>query len=214
MKLLLTSAGIANKSIAKALLSLTEISFHKLKLVFIPTAANIEKGDKSWFIQDLWNCHNLGFSSIDIVDISALPQSIWEPRIQDAHILHIGGGNTYYLAHWIRKSGLRDILPDLLKTKIYVGTSAGSIVVSPGFTMSSSEPGIFQHERTLNLVRFHIRPHLNSPDFPQIKKETLEKRAVELQAPIYCLDDQSAITVVDDNIEVISEGKYLVFNPG
>jgi dipeptidase E len=213
MKLLLTSAGITNPSIVKALSSLTGKSFQKLKLVFVPTAVNVEKGDKSWYIQDLSNCDHLGFSSIDVVDISALPQNVWEPRIQDAHIIQFGGGNTYYLAYWLRKSGLGTMLPKLLQTKIYVGTSAGSIVASPSLTMSSSEPGTFKDEPGLNLVKFHIRPHLYSRNFPQIKKKRLEKIASELRAPIYYLDDQSAIKVVDKKIEVVSEGDYFVANP-
>jgi dipeptidase E len=214
MKLLLTSAGIMNESIAQALLSLTKKSFHKLKVAFIPTAANIESGDKSWLIQDLMHCSNLGFSSVDIVDISALPHSIWEPRIQEADIVHVGGGNTYYLAYWIKKSGLGTLLPELLKTKIYVGTSAGSIVASPNLTMTSSDPGIIKDAQALNLVKFYIRPHLHTVDFPQMKKETLEKIALKLRAPIYYLDDQSAVKVEDTNIEIISEGDYLVINAG
>jgi len=213
MKLLLTSAGITNRTIAKALRSLTKKSFHQLKLVFIPTAVNPEKGDKRWFIQDLLNSRNLGFASLDIVDVSALPQTIWERRIRDANIIQIGGGNTYYLAYWIRKSGLGNMLPELLQTKIYVGTSAGSIVASPSLTMSSSEPGTFKDERGLNLFKFHIRPHLYTPNFPQIKKKQLEKIALKLHAPIYYLDDQSAIKVVDKKIEVVSEGDYFVINP-
>lgn len=53
MKLLLTSAGITNKSIAKAVLDLTGLPAKEIKLVFIPTAANVEEGDKEWLIDDL-----------------------------------------------------------------------------------------------------------------------------------------------------------------
>ena len=59
MKLLLTSAGLSNKSIIKALKELTEKPFNELKLAFIPTAANVEEGDKDWLIRDLINCKNL-----------------------------------------------------------------------------------------------------------------------------------------------------------
>ena len=219
MKLLLTSAGLSNKSISKALLELAGKPFKELKLAFIPTAANVEKGDKDWLIKDLINCKNLGFASIDIVDISAVPRDVWEPRLNEADILLFGGGNTFHLIYWIRKSGLEDILPKLLTNKIYVGISAGSMVTSHSLSVSASErlyysEGVGEHkdEKALGFVNFHVRPHFNSPDFPNLRKEPLEEIAKELKEPMYAIDDQTAIKVVDGKVEVVSEGEYLEFN--
>jgi dipeptidase E len=212
MKLLLTSSGLTNKSIIKALSDLAGKPFNELNLVFIPTAANVEKGDKDWLLQDLINCRNLGFASIDIVDISAVPRDIWEPRIKEANILLFGGGNTYHLMHWIRESGLKEILPRLLTNRVYVGTSAGSIVATHSLFITTSEPGKYKDEQALSFVNFHVRPHFNSPRFPNITKEYLEKIANKLHEPIYAIDDQTAIKVVNGKIEIISEGEYLEFN--
>ena len=118
MKLLLTSGGITNKSIEKGLSELVEKPFSKLHLTFIPTAANIEKGDKSWLVEDVYNFKKLGFASFDIIDISAVSKSIWLPSFNKADILIFGGGNVYHLLKWIKKSGLENILPELLKTKV------------------------------------------------------------------------------------------------
>ena len=212
MKLLLTSSGLTNKSIVKALLDLAGKPFNELNLVFIPTAANVEKGDKDWLLQDLINCRNLGFASIDIVDISAVSRDIWEPRIKEANILLFGGGNTYHLMHWIRESGLKEILPKLLTNRVYVGTSAGSIVATHSLSITTSEPGKYKDKKGLCFVNFHVRPHFNSPRFPSITEEYLEKIANELHEPIYAIDDQTAIMVVNRKIEIISEGEYLEFN--
>ena len=46
MKLLLTSGGITNKSIAQALFGLVGKKPEDASLVFISTASNVEKGDK------------------------------------------------------------------------------------------------------------------------------------------------------------------------
>jgi len=81
MKLLLTSGGITNKSIAKALFDLVGKKPKDTALVFIPTASNIEKGDKDWLINDLINLKNQNFKSISITDISAVPENIWRPQI-------------------------------------------------------------------------------------------------------------------------------------
>src|SRR3972149_9243870 len=124
MKLLLTSSGNTNKSIENTLLDLLGKPFEKTNIVFIPTAANAEQGDKSWLVDDMNNFKKLNFASFDIIDLAAVPKSIWLPSFKKADVLVFGGGDTYYLLSWIKKSGLEKILPELLKTKAYVGISA------------------------------------------------------------------------------------------
>ncbi|MFH1451115.1 MAG: Type 1 glutamine amidotransferase-like domain-containing protein [bacterium] len=218
MKLLLTSNGITNKSITDALLQLVGKPFAELNLAFIPTAANVEEGNKDWFIEDLVICKSLGFASIDIVDISAVPRDVWEPRLNNADILLFEGGNTFHLMYWIKKSGLKDLLPELLANKVYVGISAGSMVTAPKLTASTSEQyyseeiGKHKDEEALGYVNFHIRPHLNSPYFPKITKEFLREMAENVKEPIYAIDDQTAIMVVDNKTDIITEGEYLKLN--
>lgn len=218
MKLLLTSAGFTNKSIANALLELAGKPFDKLKLVFIPTAANVETGDKSWLIDDLYNCKKLGFSEIDIVDISALSEQQWRPRLEAADILMFGGGNTFHLMYWLEKSGLNNILPEMLKTKIYVGISAGSMVTAEKISLSQSEKlyyedlGQYKNENGLGFVNFQVRPHLNSEWFPKVRVENLQEMAKEITDPIYAIDDNTAVKCEDGKISVISEGEWKKFN--
>lgn len=214
MKLLLTSAGIQNQSIAKAVLDLTGLPASKINLVFIPTAANIEKGDKGWLIDDLTRFKQQGYKSIDIVDIAAVSRDIWQPRLEAANLLCFGGGNEQYLARILRESGLRDLLPGLLKTRVYMGASAGSMVAGQ-FISRELLQIIYPEEKfegelepALNFVNCNFIAHLNSPHFPQRKKEIIQSLK-NLTVPLYFLDDQSALKVVDGKIEVITEGEYL-----
>ena len=87
MKLLLTSGGITNKSIAEALWELVGKKPEDTSLVFVPTASNVEVGDKGWLIEDLKNLQKQNFRSIDIADISALPKEVWLPKFQKVYIL-------------------------------------------------------------------------------------------------------------------------------
>lgn len=107
MKLLLSSAGLSNPSISKALEDLLGKPSKGVKLAFIPTAANVEPGDKSWMIDDLNNFRKAGFE-VDIVDISALPKEDWLPRLSEAEVLFLGGGNTFHLMHWVKLAGLKE----------------------------------------------------------------------------------------------------------
>lgn len=215
MKLLLTSAGIRNKSIAQAVLDLVDVPANKIKLVFVPTAANVEEGDKGWLIDDLRHFQEQKYESIDIVDIAAVPEKVWKPRIEEANLICFGGGNEQYLARIIHESGLKEILPDLLKTRVYMGISAGSMVAGAFLPKNLLEIVYPENqfdgelETSLDYVNCNFIPHLNSEHFPQTRKEVL-KSLEGLEAPLYVLDDQSALKVVDGQIEIISEGETFV----
>ena len=139
MKLLLTSWWIRNKSIEEALFSLSDKKPEEMTLVFIPTASNLEIGDKSWLINDLIRLKELNFKSIEITDISAVDENIWKPSIEKADILFFEWGNTYHLMEWINKSGLARDLQTMLKDKIYVWVSAWSMVASKDLALKMSQ---------------------------------------------------------------------------
>ncbi|MDP3792606.1 MAG: Type 1 glutamine amidotransferase-like domain-containing protein [bacterium] len=218
MKLLLTSGGITNKSIAKALFDLVGKKPEDTSLVFIPTASNVEKGDKGWLIDDLVNLKNQNFKSIDIADISAVDKKIWFPKMEEAEVLFFEGGNSYHLMEWMNKSRLTEMLPDLLKTRVYVGLSAGSMVTGKDLALKQSQilygEGLERKEDMagLNFVDFYFLPHLNSPHFNLRVEENIREAVKDIPEKVYAMDDNSALTVVDGKVEIISEGKYLIFN--
>ena len=206
MKLLLTSAGITNESLAKELKSLVK---DKIKIAFIPTAANTSGEEKSWLVKNYNECEKLG--EIYITDISAVEKKIWLPILTKANVLVFGGGNAAHLMRWIVKSGFKEELPSLLKDHVYVGISAGSIVVSE--RLSASSEFLYGDEHAddppgLGYIDFNIRPHLNSPYFPKITDKNLEEVSKKLDGDLYALDDNSAVLYVDGKIKVISEGKW------
>jgi len=218
MKLLLTSAGITNKSIAKALFDLIGKKPEETTVVFIPTASNIEQGDKDWLINDLINLKNLNFKSIEIADISAVDEKIWKPSFERADVLFFEGGNTYHLMNWINKSGLTKILPEILKDKVYVGVSAGSMVTNKDLSLKISqivygEDFDKDYDITgLGYVNFTFLPHLNSEFFENIREDFIRKTVVGMTEKIYILDDESALKIVDGEIEVVGEGKWFEIN--
>lgn len=206
MKLLLTSAGITNKSIASELKKLVGA---KIRIAFIPTAANIEPGNKDWLIKNYTQCEALG--ETDIVDISALEKRHWLPRLEATNVIVVGGGDTMHLMHWVVKSGFKEELPRLLKNRVYVGISAGSIIVSERLCASSHflySDEIHNAPPGLGYIDFYTRAHLNSPYFPKMRDSILKKVAPELGGDLYALDDNSALLYFDGKIKIISEGVW------
>ena len=216
MKLLLTSNGLSNNSIARALFELVGKPAAETTLVFIPTAMNMARGDKGWYINDLYNINKQGCKFVDIVDISALPQDIWLPKIAKADVLFFSGGSTFHLMRWLKESGLAELLPDLLKTKVYAGISAGSMVTNPSLALSGEDKKEYykenfgySDEEALHFVDFYIYPHFNAPSKTLARKEYIKKLAQEIGQTVYALDDQSDLKIIDDKVEVITEGEYL-----
>lgn len=213
MKLLLTPSGITNKSIKKALLALLGKPYKKSHLTFIPTAANAESGDKDWLIKDINNFKKLGFKTFDVTDISRVSKDIWLPSFENADILVFGGGNVNYLLSWVKKSGLEKMLPELLKSKVCVGISAGSRALGRDLLLSHSVSKVSSKvNHGLEIVGFSIVPHINSQHFPERTFKNVEKESKKISHPVYALDDNSAVLVKDQKISTISEGKWKRYN--
>jgi len=218
MRLLLTSGGIRNQSIAAALFDLVGKKAEDTSLVFIPTASNAEKGDKSWLIDDLVNLKKLNLKSIDIADISAVEGKVWKEKFQEADILFFEGGSTFHLMNWINKSGLAEILPEYLKTKVYVGVSAGSMVTNRNLDHKISQIvydedfDMTEDMKGLGLVDFYFLPHMNSGYFKKVREDFIKEKLAGMAEKIYALDDESALKIVDGKVEVVSEGDWMEIN--
>ena len=218
MKLLLTSGGVTNLSIRNALVDLLGKPIGESSALFVPTA---QWGHPACSPQSVWRsitaewtgdgglC-SLGWKSVGILELTALPslaQDRWVSWVREADVLLVDGGEAVYLAHWMRQSGLAGLLPSLGDI-VWVGVSAGSMVMTPriGREFVGWDPD--RGDETLGLVDFSIFPHL---DFPGWTSNTLERPrqwAEKIPGPAYAIDDQSAIAVVDGTTEVISEGSW------
>jgi dipeptidase E len=217
MKLLLTSAGIKNPSIQDALVELLGKPIADCDALCIPTALY---GHPYAGPRQAWKCISgnepgtptvgLGWKSVGVLELTALPSlddDRWVPLVRETDVLLVEGGDAAYLCHWMRESGLLDLLPALPDT-VWVGVSGGSMVMTPrigdDFVSWHSPAG----DRTLGLVDFSIFPHLDNPDLPRNTLAAAETWAVELGGPAYAIDDETAIRVVDGTVDVVSEGQW------
>lgn len=222
MKLLLTSAGIKNPSIHAALEDLLNKPIEEAHALCIPTAGY---GHPTGSPQGAWRfvtgnaatpmCE-LGWRSQGVLELTALPsldRERWIGWVEQADVLLVNGGDALFLAHWMRESGLADLLPTM-PDKTWVGLSAGSMVMAPRVGtdfMGWVPPGGV--DRALGVVDFSIFPHLDHAMLPDNTMANAEKWAAEIGSPAYAIDDDTAISVVDGNVTVISEGHWRLFTP-
>ena len=223
MKLLLTSAGIKNPSIYAALVDLLGKPLAEADALCIPTASYGHPHvtpQMAWqFISgrdpDCPMCE-LGWKSLGVLELTALPsiaQDRWVSWVRGADVLLVNGGDPLYLSYWMRQSGLAELLPSLRET-IWVGLSAGSMVMAPniGEEFVGWMPPTGGDE-TLGMVDFAIFPHLDHELLPDNTMATAEKWAAGIGIPAYAIDDETAIKVTDGTIDVVSEGHWRRFAP-
>ena len=225
MKLLLTSAGIKNASIRDALVDLLGKPIAESSALCIPTAMyghpNVGPGEKAWqFIsgqEPRTPMCELGWKSVGVLELTALPsidEERWVPLVRKTDVLLVSGGDALYLCHWMRQSGLADLLPSLSET-VWVGLSAGSMVMTPriGEDFVGWKPPAGGDE-TLGIVDFSICPHIAADETqPGNSMAFAERWAAEIAGPAYAIDDETAISVVDGTVEVVSEGNWKLFTP-
>jgi dipeptidase E len=221
MKLLLTSAGIRNTSIHNALVDLLGKPINESSALCIPTAIYPFPSGPTMayrFINGLTTnplCE-LGWKSLGVLELTALPsidKEVWVTAVQAADALLVNGGDVFYLRRWMAESGLADLLPSLHE-KVYVGISAGSMVMAPVIGETYDDPNApFIIDKGLSLVDFALLPHVDHENHPESSMARVERMAAEVPVPLYAIDDQTAIKVSDGVVEVVSEGHWKLFTP-
>ena len=222
MRLLLTAAGVANPTIHDSLTGMLTKPIDECTALCIPTALyghpEVGPGVNPWgFVSGNEECQmtQLGWKSVGLLELTALPSiddERWKPLVRETDVLLAAGGDSLYLTHWMRESGLADMLPEMTDT-VWVGLSGGSMAMTPRigkWFMGWQPPSGDDH--ALGFVDFAIYPHLDNPGLPYNTMANAEKWAATLDCPAYAIDDETAIRVVDDEIDIASEGKWRRFD--
>src|SRR5690349_11374977 len=215
MKLLLCSEGFHTPNTVQACAELVGKPQNEITVAIINEAYAVERGDKRWVLNNLNDVAKNFPAEIDIVSLFALSIEEIEARIMQKDVIFVVGGNTDYQMHVFQKSGFAKLLPKLLETKVYVGSSAGSMVIGKKVSSESyhtiyGERQTFGVEAYLGLVDFAIKPHMNSPHWPKNTPEVLDKAAAGMDFPVYGLQDDSAIIVNGNSVKFIGSSPHEV----
>ena len=203
MKMVLCSEGFSTPNTVQACVELCGKPQDKISVAIINEAYAVVEGDKYWVLDNLRDVAKNFTGGIDLVNLLALPLDQVEDSLRWCDVIFVVGGNTDYLMHVFNKTGFTKLLPKLLETKVYVGSSAGSMVIGRRISTAANEeiygePGEWGINDYLGLVDLAIKPHLNSENFPNNRPAVLARVAYGVNFPVYGLEDGSAL-VIDGN---------------
>ena len=173
MKLFLTS--IAAQSLVKIASELPRKP-SEYKVAFIPTAAiKYER----WLDDDRNKFEELGFK-IQIFDIKDKTEDEIRNKLSKVDIIFVSGGNTFYLLEKVKQSGFDKVLRELKNTdKIYIGSSAGSIIAGPNIEpiKSFDDPSAANLDSydAIGLVDFVVLPHWGKEKYAAKQEAVLKE---------------------------------------
>jgi dipeptidase E len=135
MKLLLTSVGVTNDPIRKALLEGLVQQLEECRAVQISTALYASPSGPEDAYQMVKYYGEMGWKALGTLELTVLPtieEEHWLPFVESSDAILVSGGNTGYLSYWFQESGFAEMLSGLLEERIYFGISAGSAMATPG----------------------------------------------------------------------------------
>lgn len=184
---------------------LTSISKDQMKIGYITTAS---KGDRGDFSRKLKYAIKENGYDFDEIDIEGKTKEEIKNFFKDKNIIHMEGGNCFYLIKVIRETGFTEILKELLEEgKIYIGTSAGAYIMCPTIEVADwDETGKPRYNvidfTALNYVPFVLKVHYKDEQ----KSKVIEKMKT-LKYPIRILKDGQGILVEDGKYIFIGDGE-------
>lgn len=179
-----------------------------MKLVFITTAAEAEQGDMTWVDNDRNGLKEAGFDMFDYT-ITGKNYSQIKKDLKDVDVVHVNGGNTFYLLLQARKSGFDQwIVETVDQGKIYIGSSAGSIIASPDIGITAKlETEIYEKQlgdfKGFGLTDILILPHWGSDVFRDLYLNQRLDLAYKPENKIVLLNDYQYLKITEDNMKFV-----------
>ncbi len=215
MKLLLCSEGFTTEEIISKCEELVGKPRTAINVAVINEAYAVEhENNLRWVLENLNIVDKTFGGKLELVNLLGLDIHTIKERIEKADVIYVVGGHTDYLMSVFIKSGFSKILRELLDSKVYVGSSAGSMVLgkrlsAEAYEMIYGEKGIYGNNDYMGLVDFSIMPHLDSAHFSN-RKEKLLEAAQYYDGVVYGLRDDTAIVVNGNEMKTIGSEPLII----
>lgn len=192
--------------VAKVFISHLPKSPQEMKLTFIPTAAEVEKGDLGWLYDDRQALVDVGFHVIDFTCTGKKKDEV-EEMLRATDFVFVSGGNTFYLLQQMNKSGFSQLIKQYVeKGMLYGGSSAGSVVAGPDISVIQDLDDIhlapeLNNYAGLGLTDVVVLPHWGNKHFRQDYENLMKSEYKK---------GHKMILLTDDQYLLVENGKYSI----
>lgn len=148
-------------------------------ITFIPTAS-IPEEYRGYVENDRKAFEKLGII-VDEMDISTTSYQTIKKTVEKNDFIYISGGNTFYLLQELRRTGADEIVISAIeKGKLYIGASAGSIIMSKNIKYveqmdDSTKAENLTDYNALGVVDFYTLPHHTNEPFRIVVEQIISK---------------------------------------
>lgn len=202
IRLFLTSSF---KDVAKYLEPFAGEELINKTVTFIPTAS-IPEAYKGYVDNDRNAFEQLGLK-VDELDISKSPTQTIKEVIEKNDFIYVSGGNAFFLLQELKESGTDNIiLNQVEKGKLYIGASAGSIVMSKDIEYIDKIDDKEKAQKltdfsALAVVDFYTLPHHTNEPFKDIVEEVYAEYKDKID--LIPISNTEAIQVNGNKIEIV-----------
>lgn len=179
------------------------------KVTFIPTASVVE--EVVFYVETGKKAlEELGLI-VEELELSTANAEEIKEKITRNDMIYVTGGNAFFLLQEMRRTGADKLIAEEVRLgKLYIGESAGAVVVSPniGYTRAMDNPEAAPNLTDftgLELVPFYTVPHYNNQPFEKIAHEIVEKCSTKL--PLKVISNNELIFVDGRKIEIKANEK-------
>lgn len=176
-------------------------------VTFIPTA-NVPEEYKLYVDEAKKALEQLGII-VDELEVSTASAEEIDRKLRGNDFIYVSGGNTFYLLQELRKTGADKIIMDeIAKGKLYVGESAGSLIMAPNIEFVKhmddveAAPELTSFD-ALHVVDFYPVPHHTNEPFAQATEDIINQYGEVLQ--LQPISNEQVIIVQGDVVKILND---------
>lgn len=176
------------------------------KVTFIPTASIVEEyvghveNDKRAF-------ESLGII-VDVLELSTASNNVIKEKITTNDYIFVSGGNSFYLLQILKETGADQLIKEQVSNgKLYIGTSAGSVVMCPDIQYieamddKSFAPKLTEY-KAMGMIDQYPLVHYGCEPFTAVAEQVYHEYKDKL--PLVLLTNHQVITVRGGELGVLT----------
>ena len=143
------------------------------------------------------------------LEISTASHSDIVKKLENNEYIYVAGGNTFFLLQEMNRTGTGNLIKTQINTgKLFIGESAGAILVAPDIEYSKDTdnslmaPNLKSYD-ALNIVDFYPVPHYNDASLKEAVDIVISKYGTKL--PLVPFSNSQAILVIGKEKQIVSK---------